>query len=92
MVHTHRDLGSRLTADQALARLKAGNLRFLEGKAQFPTMQKDVLAMMARGQAPFATILGCSRDPMLRAGAISRGCRPERARAVAAARRDHRRR
>jgi len=60
MVHTHRDLGSLLTADQALARLKAGNARFLEGKARFPTVQKDVLAMMTRGQGPFATILGCS--------------------------------
>jgi carbonic anhydrase len=60
MVHTHRDLGSLLTGDQALARLKAGNARFVAGKATFPTIQKDVLAMLARGQAPFATILGCS--------------------------------
>jgi carbonic anhydrase len=60
MVHTHRDLGSLLTGDQALARLKAGNERFVAGKAQFPTVQKEVLAILARGQAPFATILGCS--------------------------------
>ena len=60
MVHTLRDLGSTLTADQALARLKAGNARFLAGKALFPTVQKEVLAMLARRQDPFATILGCS--------------------------------
>src|SRR6478735_12618863 len=60
MVHTHRDLGSLLTGDQALNRLKAGNARFVAGKAQFPTVQKDVLAMLSRGQHPFATILGCS--------------------------------
>ena len=60
MVHTHRDLGSLLTGDQAIARLKAGNARFVAGKARFPTIQKDVLAMLASRQAPFATILGCS--------------------------------
>jgi carbonic anhydrase len=60
MVHSYRDLGSHLTGDQALARLKAGNARFMAGKAQFPTVQKDVLAMLSRGQHPFATILGCS--------------------------------
>ena len=60
MVHSLRDLGSTLTADQALARLKAGNARFLAGKALFPTVQKEVLAMLARRQDPFATILGCS--------------------------------
>ena len=60
MVHSHFDIASSLTGEQALARLKAGNERFLAGKARFPTVQKDVLAMLARGQAPFATILGCS--------------------------------
>ena len=60
MVHAHHDLGSLLTGDQALARLKQGNERFVAGKALFPTIQKDVLAMLARRQAPFATILGCS--------------------------------
>jgi len=60
MVHTHLDLGSLLTGEQALARLKAGNARFVAGKAQFPTVQKEVLAMLSRGQSPFATILGCS--------------------------------
>lgn len=48
------------TADQALARLKAGNLRFVRGQARFPTIQKDVLADLAKGQQPYVTILGCS--------------------------------
>jgi carbonic anhydrase len=48
------------TADEALGRLKAGNERFVNGQARFPTVQKDVLADLARGQQPYATILGCS--------------------------------
>jgi carbonic anhydrase len=48
------------SAAQALERLKEGNRRFLDGKARFPTVQKDVLADLARGQQPYATVLGCS--------------------------------
>jgi len=48
------------TADAALARLAAGNERFLRGEARFPTVQKDVLAELAKGQQPYATVLGCS--------------------------------
>jgi carbonic anhydrase len=50
----------RYTADEALARLTAGNERFVRGEARFPTVQKEVLADLARGQQPYATILGCS--------------------------------
>ena len=48
------------TADQALARLIEGNERFVRGQARFPTVQKEVLASLARGQHPYATIVGCS--------------------------------
>jgi carbonic anhydrase len=48
------------TADKALARLVAGNDRFVQGRARFPTVQKEVLAELAKGQQPYATILGCS--------------------------------
>ena len=48
------------TADEALARLSAGNQRFVGGTARFPTVQKEVLAALARGQRPYATVLGCS--------------------------------
>ncbi len=50
----------KFTAAEALARLKEGNSRFLAGKARFPTVQKEVLAELAKGQQPYATILGCS--------------------------------
>jgi carbonic anhydrase len=48
------------TADEVLARLKAGNERFLRGEARFPTVQKEVLANLAQAQHPYATVLGCS--------------------------------
>ena len=51
---------SRMTADEALARLVAGNERFVRGAARFPTVQKEILAALAKGQQPYATILGCS--------------------------------
>jgi len=54
------ELGPSLTADEALARLKEGNARFVAGQARFPTVQKDVLADLAKGQRPYATIIGCS--------------------------------
>jgi len=49
-----------LTADEVLERLRAGNDRFVRGAARFPTVQKEVLAQLAKGQQPYATILGCS--------------------------------
>jgi len=48
------------TADEVLARLVAGNTRFVRGEARFPTLQKEVLAELAKGQRPYATIIGCS--------------------------------
>ena len=48
------------TAEEALARLVAGNQRFVRGHARFPTVQKEVLANLAKGQQPYATIVGCS--------------------------------
>ena len=49
-----------ISADEALQRLIEGNNRFLEGSARFPTVCKETLADLARGQQPYATILGCS--------------------------------
>jgi carbonic anhydrase len=48
------------TAKEALARLVAGNQRFLSGRARFPAMRRDVLKKLAKGQQPYATIIGCS--------------------------------
>ncbi len=49
-----------LLAEQELQRLIAGNERFVRGEARFPTVCKEVLARLAKGQQPFATVLGCS--------------------------------
>src|SRR4051812_23220383 len=48
------------TSGEALARLVAGNERFVRGEARFPTVQKEILAALAKGQRPYATVLGCS--------------------------------
>jgi carbonic anhydrase len=47
-------------SDGALQRLKAGNARFVAGTARFSTLQKEILAELAKGQYPYATILSCS--------------------------------
>ena len=49
-----------VTAGECLDRLIEGNRRFLNGTARFPTIQKEVLAELAKGQRPYATIIGCS--------------------------------
>ena len=51
---------STITASAAIERLKAGNERFLAGVARFPTVQKEILAELAKGQQPYATLLSCS--------------------------------
>jgi len=48
------------SADEALARLVAGNERFLQGTTHRPGLQRETLPDLARGQRPYATILGCS--------------------------------
>jgi len=48
------------SADQGLEKLIEGNQRFQRGEARFPTVCKETLADLAKGQQPFATILGCS--------------------------------
>ncbi len=47
-------------ADEALARLMEGNARFLRGEPRITHTPREVLADLAKGQRPFATILGCS--------------------------------
>lgn len=51
---------SRPSADEALARLMAGNQRFLRGEARSAAFRRETLADLAKGQRPYATILGCS--------------------------------
>jgi carbonic anhydrase len=50
-----------LGADAALTRLMEGNSRFLRGEVRHHAhTSREVLADLAKGQQPFATILGCS--------------------------------
>lgn len=60
MATEHHNNPSGLTAEQALDRLKQGNARFVAGESHFSTLQADVRAGLAKGQQPYATILGCS--------------------------------
>jgi carbonic anhydrase len=52
--------GGSVSADDALARLMAGNARFVRGEPMISHPPREVLANLAKGQRPFATILGCS--------------------------------
>lgn len=50
----------QISADEALQRLVDGNARFVRGEVHFPSVPQEVLADLAKGQQPYATILGCS--------------------------------
>src|SRR5262249_41351734 len=49
-----------VSADQAQARLVAGNERFVRGETVHAESQRRRLAALAEKQRPYATILGCS--------------------------------
>ena len=53
-------MNHNLTADEALQRLIEGNQRFQRGEPHVSGVARETLAELARGQHPFATILGCS--------------------------------
>jgi carbonic anhydrase len=55
------DRKTDLTADQALALLKEGNERFVNGSAPAPSAQsRERRLEIARGQTPFAVLVSCS--------------------------------
>ena len=57
------DVRSNFSPEQssnALARLMAGNSRFLTGDTLVPTLEMNLLEQQAQRQEPYATILGCS--------------------------------
>jgi carbonic anhydrase len=60
MMTVHNGTDGSVSADDALARLMEGNARFLRGEPRFSRVPKEVLADLAKGQRPYATILGCS--------------------------------
>ena len=49
-----------ISAEEALQRLRDGNERFLRGEAHLPGLPHETLTELAKGQHPYATILGCS--------------------------------
>jgi carbonic anhydrase len=49
-----------LTPDQALARLAAGNRRFVNGNLRHARRDNRRRSALAEGQAPFAAVLGCA--------------------------------
>lgn len=51
---------ANITADEALARLKAGNERFVTGQVIHPNAGADRRAEVAKGQKPYAIVVGCS--------------------------------
>lgn len=49
-----------MTPDEALARLKAGNAAFVADHPVEADVSRERRLMLARGQQPFATLVGCS--------------------------------
>lgn len=49
-----------ITPDQAIERLKAGNSRFVQGKTIHPRQSPARIREVAKGQKPFAIIVGCA--------------------------------
>ena len=52
--------GTRLSADEALGWLIAGNQRFLRGAVRSAAFRRESLTELAKVQRPYATVLGCS--------------------------------
>ncbi|KEO72408.1 hypothetical protein EL17_16830 [Anditalea andensis] len=44
----------------ALQKLKGGNKRFIENRSIYPRQEREAIYSLAKGQTPFATIIGCS--------------------------------
>jgi len=57
--HHSRDK-KRITPDEALQRLIDGNARFTAGKVGHPNQDAARRTVLAKGQSPFAIIVGCS--------------------------------
>src|SRR5688572_19432286 len=52
--------GSAPTPADGVARLKAGNARFVANPAEALAIDADKRAALAKGQSPFATVLSCA--------------------------------
>jgi carbonic anhydrase len=56
----HTEQPAKVAPAEALARLKAGNQRFIAGKLQHPHQNPKRRTELATGQQPFAIVLGCA--------------------------------
>lgn len=56
----HAEEHKGVPADEALTRLVEGNKRFVEMKLAHPDQDAGCRATLAKGQQPFAVVLGCS--------------------------------
>ena len=56
----HPEQSAKVAPADALARLKAGNQRFIAGKLQHPHQNPKRRTELATGQRPFAIVLGCA--------------------------------
>lgn len=56
----HAEEAKGVGADEALARLAEGNKRFVEMKLTHPDQDAARRTTLAKGQQPFAVVLGCS--------------------------------
>lgn len=50
----------QVRAEEALARLVAGNERYVSGRPRYSAMTREELVSLAKGQRPFASLLGCA--------------------------------
>ena len=56
----HSEQSAKVAPADAVARLKAGNQRFIAGKLQHPHQNPQRGGELATGQRPFAIVLGCA--------------------------------
>ena len=56
----HADAALKVSATEALARLKAGNARFVAGKLEHPRQTAARRTELATSQHPFAVVLACA--------------------------------
>lgn len=55
-----RDDAAEISPKEARTRLEEGNVRFVEGKSQYPDQSLERRKKLGEGQAPFAAVLSCA--------------------------------
>ncbi len=62
-----------MNSEAALAQLKEGNQRFVEGDNNYPRRDHDRRAASTEGQAPFAIVLSCADSRVMPEAAFDQG-------------------